>query len=65
MEYLLVIITTLKQPVIHTERFATKQECIYMGNEIRKTYTDMERTKYEIRPDLVSAKCYLVKQLKK
>lgn len=64
MEYLLVIITMLGNDKIYTERFATKQECIFMGNTIKKTYTDMTKTDYSLRPDLFSSKCYLIKKLK-
>jgi len=64
MEYLLVIITAFGKTTIHTDRFETKQECIYMGNTIKNTYTGMFPTDYNLRPDLFSSKCYPVKKLK-
>ena len=64
MEYLLIVITLIGNTTIHTERFATKQECLYMGNEIKNNLGKLDPTKYGMRPDFITTKCYQVKQLK-
>ena len=64
MEYLLVVLTLIGNTTMHTERFATKQECLYIGNAIKNDLGRLEPTTYRLRPDLITTKCYQVKPLK-